>query len=370
MTYLFFIQGEGRGHLTQALTLKEKLESRGHRVLAAVIGANPEIILPAFFTAQIKVPLLIVASPGFVVDKEGRGIRIMASAARALRQLPEYRASLRSIKQTIKRYQPDALVSFYEPLVGQYYRLSRDRRPLFCFGHQYFLDSPAFKFPAGHILSRQAIKLYNRLAAPRRSVRIALSFTRAADAPGRNLFICPPLIRTAIKRQIPTDDGFLLIYLLNAGYGRDIISWGREHADVKIEAFWNKPEQETSRFGDNLIFHHLSGDKFIDRLAHCRAFMATAGFDSIAEAAYLQKDILMVPTEHHFEQRCNAVDAVRAGIATTTDSFNPSRLWDQTKTHSSSGLAAFKQWVDDYDDKIAGLLERRAEGSAPPAPSV
>ncbi len=33
MKYLFIVQGEGRGHLTQAITLEKLLISRGHEVV-------------------------------------------------------------------------------------------------------------------------------------------------------------------------------------------------------------------------------------------------------------------------------------------------------------------------------------------------
>ena len=154
-----------------------------------------------------------------------------------------------------------------------------------------------------------AIKLYNRLNAPRHATKIALSFTAEADEPQKKIIVCPPLIRLAIKQQTTTTGDFILVYLLNAGYSQEISSWAQAHLDVKIEAFWDKPNQVETHYGQNLVFHHLSGAKFIDYLAACRAFVATAGFDSIAEAAYLQKTILMIPTKNHFEQACNAVDA-------------------------------------------------------------
>jgi len=358
MTYLFFIQGEGRGHLTQALTLQEKLLSRGHQVLAFVIGNSHGTELPSFFTEQVKKPILTIASPGFVVDKEGRGIKIISSALIAIKNLPRYWRSIQIIKKTIEKYQPDVLVSFYEPLAGQYYRIYKDSRPLFCLGHQYFIDSPAFKFPRGSKLPQLAFQFYNRLTAPSRSKKIALSFTEENDSPAKNLWVCPPLIRQEIKQQKTTDADFLLIYLLNAGYSRDIINWSAKHLDIKIEAFWNNPDQEISYFGSNLIFHHLSGSKFISKLSDCHAYTATAGFDSIAEAAYLQKQIMMVPTKNHFEQKCNAVDATRAKIAITSNDFNLSLL-EQKSTNFSSGLMTFKKWVDNYDNKIIDLLENK-----------
>jgi hypothetical protein len=218
MTYLFLVQGEGRGHLTQALTLKEKLESRGHRLAAVVVSTNQGAPLPSFFLDQINVPLSLIASPNFVVDKKGQGIKILSSMTQTLRHLPQYRQSYRTIAALIKEYQPDALISFYEPLAGIYHRLSRDRRPLFCLGHQYFVGHPDFKFPPRQFWARQAFKFYNYLTTSRRSTKIALSFTASADQPAQKLLVVPPLIRRAIKAQQPTTENFLLIYILNSGY--------------------------------------------------------------------------------------------------------------------------------------------------------
>ena len=41
MKILFIIQGEGRGHLTQALSLRQMLQTEGHEVVGAMVGKNP-----------------------------------------------------------------------------------------------------------------------------------------------------------------------------------------------------------------------------------------------------------------------------------------------------------------------------------------
>jgi uncharacterized protein (TIGR00661 family) len=359
MKYLFFIQGEGRGHMTQALTLKEKLESRGHEILAAVVGIDKNKELPSFFRQQINIPLFTVDSPGFAVDKKGKGIKIFKSVRRTIWRLPLYFHSLKKIKKIVTDLNPDILISFYEPTAGNYCRLYREKRRLFCLGHQYFIGHPSFEFPEIGRLKRWSFKLYNRLSAPRRAVKIALSFTAEDDRPLKKLFVCPPLIRRAVKEEPPRTEDFFLLYLLNVGYSEEIIAWSQAHPSIKIEAFWNRPGEEETRFGQNLIFHRLNNEKFIKRLAACRAYVATAGFESIAEAAYLKKNILMIPTKNHFEQKCNAGDARRAGLAITAEIFNLSLITDrQTKTHSASALDAFKEWVDNYNDKIIGLLEK------------
>ena len=54
MKYLFVVQGEGRGHFTQALSLKSMLEKNGHEVVAVLVGCSAKRTLPGFFTKRIK----------------------------------------------------------------------------------------------------------------------------------------------------------------------------------------------------------------------------------------------------------------------------------------------------------------------------
>ncbi len=357
MTYLFFVQGEGRGHLTQALTVKAKLESRGHSILAVIAGPEPDYKLPAFFESEFSDKLIRISSPRFVMDKTGSGISMAASIVRTVSRFAYYVKSLRLIKKSIAELNPDAIINFYEPLAGIYSRLYSDRRPLFCVAHQFFLEHAAFQFPRSLWVERFSIKLYNWLAAPLNSKIIALSFTEEIDDIKGRVFICPPLIRQAIRDKQSLSGNFILAYLLNPGYSRELISWSKKNSDVKIEAFWNNPNSDTTIISPSLIFHHLHGEKFINLLANCRAYASTAGFESICEAAYLQKNILMIPTKNHFEQRCNATDAIRANIAASANSFDFSLLSEKQSESRLKDLSIFRNWVDNFDNKIYGIIE-------------
>ena len=48
MKILFIIQGEGRGHLTQALSLRQKLMAEGHEIVGVLVGKSPARRLPDF----------------------------------------------------------------------------------------------------------------------------------------------------------------------------------------------------------------------------------------------------------------------------------------------------------------------------------
>lgn len=54
MKILFIIQGEGRGHLTQALSLRQKLTDEGHQVVGVLVGKSPARRLPDFLARRSK----------------------------------------------------------------------------------------------------------------------------------------------------------------------------------------------------------------------------------------------------------------------------------------------------------------------------
>ena len=53
MKYIFIVQGEGRGHLTQAITLSRLLRGRGHTLIKVMVGKSPQRKIPAFFESKI-----------------------------------------------------------------------------------------------------------------------------------------------------------------------------------------------------------------------------------------------------------------------------------------------------------------------------
>ena len=79
-------------------------------------------------------------------------------------------------------------------------------------------------------------------------------------------------------------------------------------------------------------------------MAGCRAYATTAGFESICEAMYLGKPVLMVPA--HIEQDCNAHDAMRAGAGIISDSFDLKPLLRFAGTYSPN--RTFVRWAVSY----------------------
>jgi len=71
--YLFIIQEEGRGHMTQAISLKNISVKNGHEIVHVFIGKGKNRTIPDFFFKNMETTLSEVQSPCFVPDKKKKG---------------------------------------------------------------------------------------------------------------------------------------------------------------------------------------------------------------------------------------------------------------------------------------------------------
>lgn len=356
MKYLFFVQNEGRGHLTQALTVASELRNQGHQIVGTILSDNPHRQLPSFFKEQMQTPIYFIKSPYFLKNKKQTGINLPKSIIFNLSRSLAYFKSAKITKKLCHNLNPDIILNFYEPMVGLSHLFYNNLPTTYSFGHQFFLDHPAFQKPKNKKVEHLLLSFFNNLVAYGTTKKIALSFTEEPDYLSKNIIVCPPLIRSEIKILKPDNKNFILSYVLNDGYCQEIINWSKNNPTQQIEAFWDKKnELPIKSFGSNLRFYQLSGPLFINFLKDCSLYVSTAGFESICEAAYLQKNILMVPTANHYEQLCNAKDAARAKIAQYDSFFNIS-LGLKSANYSDSAKKTFKKWVDEKSDKIIKII--------------
>ena len=144
----------------------------------------------------------------------------------------------------------------------------------------------------------------------------------------------------------PTKGDYLHGYLLNSGFGEEICTWHKVHPSVELHIFWDKKEVLPEvKVDSRLSFHQLNDTLFVRYMAGARAYATTAGFESVCEAMYLGKPVLMVPT--HIEQACNAFDAVHAGAGVIADRFDLDALLQLSQTHQPD--LAFSHWVKQAD---------------------
>jgi len=321
MKYLFVVQGEGRGHFTQALSLKSMLEKNGHEVVAVLVGCSAKRTLPGFFTKKIKSEIIQFQSPNFLPTPKGKHSPLLISILYNLLLLPVYLGSLLTIRRAIKSTQPDVVINFYELMCGVTYGIFNPKPPMINVAHQYYFLTPDFRYTGDNSKQFRLLNFYSRLTALNAYKILALSFRKDENLYYHNIAIVPPLLRQEVISKEITNGDYIHGYMLNSGYAKELTAWSRKNPKQPLHFFWDKKNvQKTENLTPMLTMHQLSDKLFLEKMAGCKAYATTGGFESVCEAMYMQKPVLMVPT--HIEQECNVIDAINSGAGVAANEFN------------------------------------------------
>lgn len=101
MKAIFVVQGEWRGHLTQALALKRILEREGHQVVEVLVEKSKAREIPRFFLEQIEAPMEQFSSPNFLLSNDHRKVNLMPSIAYNALFVPKYLSSINFLRKHI-----------------------------------------------------------------------------------------------------------------------------------------------------------------------------------------------------------------------------------------------------------------------------
>lgn len=359
MKFLFIVQGEGRGHMTQAIALSQKLESWGHSVAAVCIGKSARREIPAFVYQKITAPIYHFDSPNFVTDEKQKSILLWKTITYNLSQIGRYHKSLAILDEQVKKHKPDVILNFYDILGGLYQLLYRPVAEYWTIGHQYLIGHPDFPFSPKQPLAKWLFKLNTKLTSIGASKMLALSFRPMAHSGDKKLHVLPPLLRKEVRELRPSEGDFLLCYMVNPGYGQEVVHFAKVNPDLQIVAFWDqKSVVDGYQPTPNLRFRQVNDTQFLEMMASCRALVSTAGFESICEAMYLGKPVMMVPVAGQYEQACNALDAKISGAGIKSTNFDFRNLivhMDQM----SSERPDFKAWIDQFDTLFLNIIGRK-----------
>src|SRR5579862_2620162 len=344
MKYLFTVQGEGRGHMTQALAIKELIEKEGHEVVCVLIGTNRKKGVPDFFKNAFDCKVSTMSSPNFVFDKTG-GVNNFKTVIDNIISFPKYLVSLKRIRTAIKKFKPDAVINFYEPMFGVYRLLGGYCKKSFAMGHQFMFLHPDYvcNKSSEHKIEMFGAKLFTRLIGFK-SKKIALSITKEKDING--ITIVPPILREDVFKGKTKTNKFVLIYTMSRAYGKDFLM--ESPHDIKFEVFTEKfwpSDSNTMKFG-NITFNQLDGKKFLNYMKKCEMVVCSAGFETASEASYLGKKVMVIPTENHTEQYFNGWDFQLNGLAKLKQNFK--NISTEDVKLDTTAIKRFKKWVDSY----------------------
>lgn len=356
MRYIFIIQGEGRGHLTQALTVSDILRRNGHTLVEVLVGVSNERDIPDFFIQKIGCPTLRFVSPNFVMSKNRKNVDLLRTITQnlTLNKGKTFARSIRLIKDRVREGKADVVINFYE-LLGSLATLGNGLKGVKMVGiaHQYLLQHSEFHYDKRGKRGLSFLRLHAAMSAIGLSRTLALSFYPLAPSRGKEIHTIPPMLRKEVLNSTVSNGDHILGYMLNEGYAEEIYSWHDEHPDVRLHIFWDKRDApETMEVDPTLTFHKINDTKFLELMASCRGYITTAGFESVCEALYLGKPCLMIPA--HIEQKINACDAMKVGAGVSSVSFDISKLLDLCQSYTAN--RDFAQWVDNAEARLLDQL--------------
>ena len=354
MKYLFIVQGEGRGHMTQAMTLERLLTASGHEVVEIMIGKSPLRKVPEFFLKGVKAPVTFYESVNFLPSAENKRPSMVKSVLFNTFGFPKYLPSIQHVCDRIRSSGADIVVNFYDLIAGLAYFFHDIDVPMVCIGHQYLFLHKDFGLPREQYPDSIGLDFYTHLTSVKAVKHLALSFRYMPDDEKHKIVTVPPLLRPEVLALEPVTGDYIHGYMLNSGFSDDVLKWHAEHPEVDLRFFWdNWDAGKIHKVDDTLSFYLIDDKEFLHQMAGCKAYASTAGFESVCEAMYLGKPILMVPS--HIEQEINAFDASRNGAGVFSDRFDLNLLLDFAEVFEVN--YSFRDWVKSAPELIIRELE-------------
>ena len=315
MKILFGVQTEGNGHITQAIAVKQYLQSKGLRVTAA-FAAKKKKGLANYFKDEFNV--IEYEGFDFVFDKNGRVI-IWKTILKGLLEFPFLLLSFIKICKIIKKEKPDIIFNYYEPLVG----LSAIFFPNIKYvsiGHQYAMKSVFYPNINGYFLQKIFLGIINGITSINAKI-VALSYYEFKDS---TMIVSPPLLRQESYIISSNYEDFILVYLMNEDMLPQLINEANKHPELKIECFTKLTKNHV--VPSNVKLFNLDGKLFQERMKVCKLVVCSGGFETSAEAIYQNKPLLMIPMPNHYEQHANCNDAFLNSYAFTSEKIDLSKI--------------------------------------------
>ncbi|WP_018612943.1 glycosyltransferase family protein [Segetibacter koreensis] len=276
MKILYAIQGTGNGHVSRARDIIPVLQ-KNHEVDILISGSQTDVQLP--FPVKYKYHGL-----GFVFGKKG-GIDILESYKKS--NLKVFFSEINCLP--VQSY--DLVINDFEPVSA--WACYQKNKKCISLSHQAaVLNKNVPKPKHTDKIGKAILKKY----APT-SAQYGFHF-KAYDT---NIFT--PVIRRQVREHPVENKGHYTVYL-PAYEDKRIVKVLKEFPSVRWQVFSKhnkKPFKEK-----NITIQPISNEAFINSMAAAEGVLCGAGFETPAEALFMNKKLMVIPMKGQYEQQCNA----------------------------------------------------------------
>ena len=286
MKIFYAVQATGNGHISRAMEILPYLEQYG-RVDLFLSGSNSHLQMNA--SVQYR-------SKGVSLFYSGNGGLSYFDTLKALQP----KRIFNEVKNLpVEKY--DLVINDFESITAM--ACAYKKVQSINFGHQASFMSNNTPRPKRHdIMGEMVLKNYARA-----SKYVGLHFEQYDD------FILPPIIKKDIWNATPKNNGHITVYLLSYS-DATITRYLSLLKDFEFEVF--SKEVKCKKQVGNITYIPVDKNAFNKSLINCHGIITGAGFETPAEALYLQKKILALPVKGQYEQMCNAAALEKIGVQT------------------------------------------------------
>lgn len=327
------IQGEGKGHFSQAVEVIQLLQDRGDEITGCYLGRSLFRSMPAYFRKSSPLPLKTFLGPNFLRTPDRKGIHVFFSLVLNTLLAPIYLFEVFRLGNMLRRDGSQQVLNFYDPVGALACGWLKRKARKTIISHHFYLSHPDFIHPHGLERAYFWLQLMNSLMIRQADEVFALSFRRG-DPYGK-IRVVPPLVSgklgmvrnrevagvNASSSRDPGAEGRKpdLCYFLNPGFAGEMLDYYRSRPEREADLFTEFAPQLQPP--ENVRVHQPDREQFLSAMQHAGRIICTAGFDTVAEAFWLGIPVFVIPSENHYEQYCNALDAARTGMAYQLESF-------------------------------------------------
>lgn len=309
MNILYTICGDGNGHAFRSSVVIDHLLQSGHTV-AIITSGKAYGYLSQRYGSVIQVH-------GWSLIYRGNRVKKSSTLAKNFAKFKYLPKDLQSVRSLVKRFQPQIVISDFEPsggLIATMYDL-----PLISLDNQHIISDTKVpvlrKDYADYVLAR----IYTDSVVPNRDYSLVTTFFYPPIKKSKigKTWLCPPLIRPEIQRATATNAGHILVYQTSDTY-QDLMNILAE-TDQRYIIY----SGDHSVKAKNLQYREFSPTHMVEDLASAKAVITNGGFTLISESLSLGKPVFSIPIKLQYEQILNARQIEAGGFGRM--SFEPTK---------------------------------------------
>lgn len=283
MKIFYAIQGTGNGHVSRAIELYPYLKKYGE-VDFFLSGSNADL--------QTTLP----------VKYRSKGVSLFYKPTGGL----DYLKILNSLSFKIISDAKSLPIETYDLVINDFEYVTSlackmKKIPSIHFGHQASFQSK--KTPRANSFNPVGNFILDHFVQS--DAHIGLHF----DNYDKNIY--NPIIKSDIINAASCNDGHITVYLPQYSIA-NLEPHFLAQPDFHFEVFTKEVGQIVHK--NNITYFPINNEQFTNSLIRCYGIITAGGFETPAEAMYLNKKVLSIPILKHFEQECNGKALEMMGV--------------------------------------------------------